>query len=285
MWLLGEWCSIQRHLWCSSGLLWNLTKAIRFLGKSLLIPCPSFQWGDRDWHFSRIPPWSMTTAYWYLNGVTVCLVRPEQLLWVVIVLGPPQLVALASLALLRQPRVESQSLAPITIWCRMGTLATAFKTCIWTSLWVNSTAGIRKLIMRLWDWRFSDLGSAISKGCKGLVNGDFVCVAAKSSPSASASASSTSAFPTQTGVVHDCKLFFLVMLSMILFSHAEIQATSGTIYLERMTVTQYKRNMISRQHSSIIWTLQPVLSATTSGVRLMFALVNQVCFPCSKLSW
>lgn len=72
----------------------------------------------------------MTTAYWYLNGVTVCLVRPEQLLWVVIVLGRPQLVALASLALLRQPRVESQSLAPITIWCRMGTLATAFKTCI-----------------------------------------------------------------------------------------------------------------------------------------------------------
>lgn len=227
----------------------------------------------------------MATAYWYLNGVTVCLVRLEQLLWVVIVLGRSQLVALVLLALLRQPRVELQSLAPITIWYRMGTLATAFKTCIWNSLWVNSTAGICKLIMRLWNWRFSDLGSTISKGCKGLVNGDFVCVAVKSSPSASASASSTSAFPTQTGVVHDCKLFFLIMLSMILFSHAEIQATNGTMYLERMIVTQFKQNMISHQHSSIIWTLQLVLSATTSGVRLMFVLVSQVCFPCSKLSW
>ncbi|KAJ6153352.1 hypothetical protein N7497_007671 [Penicillium chrysogenum] len=59
--------------------------------------------------------------------------------------------------------------------------------------------------------QFYSWNPSISKGCKGLKNGDFVCVAVKSSSSTSASptgssaaTTTTSAFPTQTGVVKDC---------------------------------------------------------------------------------
>ncbi|CAI7571824.1 unnamed protein product [Penicillium glandicola] len=54
--------------------------------------------------------------------------------------------------------------------------------------------------------QFYSWNPAISNGCKGLKNGDFVCVAAKSSPSASTS----SAFPTQTGVVGNCNKWHFV---------------------------------------------------------------------------
>ncbi|KUM63772.1 hypothetical protein ACN42_g3298 [Penicillium freii] len=74
----------------------------------------------------------------------------------------------------------------------------------------DSCNSIQDMYMNFTLSQFYSWNPAISKGCKGLVNGDFVCVAAKSSVSASASASSTSAFPTQTGVVHDCNKWHYV---------------------------------------------------------------------------
>ncbi|CAG8907921.1 unnamed protein product [Penicillium egyptiacum] len=55
--------------------------------------------------------------------------------------------------------------------------------------------------------QFYSWNPAISHGCKGLKNGDFVCIAAKTP---SGSASSTSAFPTQTGVVGNCNKWHFV---------------------------------------------------------------------------
>lgn len=50
----------------------------------------------------------------------------------------------------------------------------------------------------------TDFQSSIHQGCKGLAVGDYVCVAAKTPPTSTPTSSSSSYFPTQTGITPRC---------------------------------------------------------------------------------
>ncbi|KAJ5087703.1 hypothetical protein N7456_011319 [Penicillium angulare] len=81
-----------------------------------------------------------------------------------------------------------------------------------TTLTISGSAAIQDQYLDFTLAQFYAWNPAISKGCKGLVEGDYVCVQANgtSTSTSTSTSSSSSSFPTQTGVTSKCNKWHYV---------------------------------------------------------------------------